>query len=149
MSLISIKTPNRLLSYVLNYQNIPSHGKQPITAFRPQIRNKNRPIVVFTSKRTASSGEGILIALKNNPNVRIFGEPTAGLTTANGNYPLKDGAELIITSAIFTDKNGKLYGDKIMPDVNLSDKWYYISGFEHAIMLSEARKWFDSFRPNK
>ena len=109
------------------------------------LKNKNAPIAIFISGLTASSGEAILISFKNRRNVRIFGEPTAGLATANASFYLKDGAQLIITSAIFMDSNDKLYGGQIMPDVDLSELWYYVSGFEHYIMLQEAEKWFETF----
>jgi carboxyl-terminal processing protease len=90
-----------------------------------KIRNKQVPIAINISERTASSGEAILISFLGQPNVRVFGTPTAGLSTANGDYPLKDGARLILTSAVFTDAAGKVYGKKIPPHVDLSDDLFY------------------------
>lgn len=109
-----------------------------------KLKNKTLPIAVFVSHRTASSGEAIAVSLKGRAKVKLFGEPSAGLSTANDNYNLKDGAQLILTSAVFKDNTGQLYGGRILPDVNLHNKWYYITGFEHLLMLNLASKWIRS-----
>jgi C-terminal processing protease CtpA/Prc len=86
-----------------------------------RVKNKNIPIAVTINGRTASSAEAILISFIGQSNTKVFGTPTAGLSTANGRYELRDGAQLIITSAVFTDRKGKVYGGKIKPDVYLEN----------------------------
>jgi C-terminal processing protease CtpA/Prc len=73
-------------------------------------------VAVLTGPRTASSGEAVTIAFRGRPRTRSFGEPTAGLSTANGTFPLPDGATILLTTAVEADRTGKRYGDKIDPD---------------------------------
>ncbi len=40
-----------------------------------------------------------------------------GLTTGNSSYPLKDHAELFLTTSIFVDRSKKIYGGQIAPDI--------------------------------
>ena len=74
------------------------------------------PIAVTIDEGTGSSAEAILIALKSRPNVRVFGTPSAGASTSNSGFRLPDGANMVITTAVFADASGKLYGDRVEPD---------------------------------
>lgn len=74
-------------------------------------------VAVITGPRTASSGEAVTIAFRGRPRTRSFGQPTAGLSTANGTFPLSDGATIFLTTAIDADRTGQRYGDKVSPDV--------------------------------
>lgn len=82
-------------------------------ALRPLLKAK---VAVLTSPRTASSGEGVVVAFRGREQTRFFGEPTAGLSTANSSFPLPDGASIALTTAIYADRTGKEYGAKIEPD---------------------------------
>lgn len=73
-------------------------------------------LAVLTGPRTASSGEAVAIAFRGRPRTRSFGQPTAGLSTANGMFPLPDGATIVLTTAVEADRTGRRYGDKIDPD---------------------------------
>lgn len=73
-------------------------------------------VAVLTGPRTASSGEAVTIAFKGRPRTRSFGQPTNGLSSANGNFPLPDGAMILLTTAIEADRTGKQYGEKVDPD---------------------------------
>ena len=73
-------------------------------------------VAVITGPRTASSGEAVTIAFRGRPRTRSFGLPTNGLSTANGTFPLPDGAMILLTTAIEADRTGRRYGDKIEPD---------------------------------
>jgi C-terminal processing protease CtpA/Prc len=73
-------------------------------------------VAVLTGPRTASSGEAVTIAFRGRLRTRSFGLPTAGLSTANGTFPLPDGAMMLLTTAVDADRTGRLYGDKIDPD---------------------------------
>jgi C-terminal processing protease CtpA/Prc len=114
-----------------------------------KVKNQQAPVAILVSERTASSGEAILVSFIGRPNTRIFGVPTAGLSTANQNITLVDGAQLILTTAVFADRRGKLYGKQIVPDVDLSKKWYFITGFEHHIMIGEAEDWIMNVNENR
>jgi C-terminal processing protease CtpA/Prc len=84
------------------------------TAFRwrriPAARTE--PVAVLTDRRTASSGEAVLISFLGAPDTRTFGEPTAGYATANQTFKLPDGARLAITTALMADRTGRTYGNE-------------------------------------
>ncbi len=48
--------------------------------------------------------------------MRFFGNPSAGMTTANEVYPLRDGAWLVLTVSTYVDRTGRVYGGQIMPE---------------------------------
>jgi peptidase S41-like protein len=73
-------------------------------------------VAVITGPRTASSGEAVTISFKGRPRTRSFGQPTNGLSTANGDFPLPDGAMILLTTAIEVDRTGRRYGAKVDPD---------------------------------
>ncbi len=74
------------------------------------------PVAVLTGPRTASSGEAVTISFRGRANTRSFGQPTAGLSTANQTYKLPDGSMILLTVAVEADRTGKRYGEKIPPD---------------------------------
>ena len=76
----------------------------------------NPTVAVLTDEHTASSGEAITIAFRARPNTRSFGEPTWGVSTANRDYPLSDGATLLLTVSTMADRTGTLYGVEVEPD---------------------------------
>ncbi|HET9370685.1 MAG TPA: S41 family peptidase [Vicinamibacterales bacterium] len=73
-------------------------------------------VAVLTGPRTASSGEAVAIAFRGRPRARSFGQPTAGLSSANETLPLPDGAMIALTTAIDADRTGRQYGEKVDPD---------------------------------
>ena len=73
-------------------------------------------IVVLTGANTSSAGEIVALAFKGMENVYLFGEPTAGLTTANATYALSGGALLVLTVCKEADRRGKICEGKIHPD---------------------------------
>jgi carboxyl-terminal processing protease len=81
------------------------------------LRQATPPIAVLMDARTASSGEAIAIAFRGNANTRSFGQHTRGLTTANSAFTLSDGAMIVLTQAIDTDRNGQVYDEGVTPDV--------------------------------
>jgi hypothetical protein len=81
------------------------------------LHRENPPVAVLTDSRTASSGEAVVIAFHGRPDTRFFGEPTAGRSTANRGFPLRDGALLVVTVATMLDRDGREYAGRIEPDV--------------------------------
>lgn len=45
----------------------------------------NQKIAVITNDKTSSAAESLILALRNNPNVKVFGLPSAGYTSVNMN----------------------------------------------------------------
>jgi C-terminal processing protease CtpA/Prc len=71
---------------------------------------------LLVGRETASSGEMTLVAFLGRPNVRTFGDSTAGYTSSNTVVPLRDGATMIITSGYPRDRLGRRYPLRVGPD---------------------------------
>lgn len=80
------------------------------------LKHGNAPVAILIGPQTSSSGEMVAIALLGRPNVRTFGTPSAGFSTANETHPLSDGATLAITVMTVRDRTGKDYRGPIVPD---------------------------------
>lgn len=87
---------------------------------KPSVGNANMPIAVLSSEQTASSGEALLVAVKDKANVRSFGEPSCGMSTSNRSFKLSNGATLNITTAIMASKSGTIFGERIPVDESSS-----------------------------
>jgi carboxyl-terminal processing protease len=81
-----------------------------------RLRRERPRVAVLTDNGIASSGEAVVISFKGRPDTRSFGDRTCGLTTANGLYPMSDGATLNITEAVMADRTRTRYGYTIQPD---------------------------------
>jgi len=80
------------------------------------LRHGAKPVALLSSQRTASSGEAVLIAFVGRPCSSRFGAPTRGLTTANDDFAMPDGATLFVTVGTFADRLGRVYGQALEPD---------------------------------
>jgi carboxyl-terminal processing protease len=81
------------------------------------LRGPDPPVAVLTDGRTGSAGEAIAVAFRGRPQTRSFGAATAGVPTRNVGVPLSDGAQLILTEGMDTDRTGRAYDGPIPPDV--------------------------------
>ncbi|MEU6497574.1 S41 family peptidase [Streptomyces sp. NPDC046984] len=77
------------------------------------------PVAVLTGKRTASSGEAVVVAFRGRPQTRFFGEQTSGVPTGNEMYRLSDGAMLVLTEVKDADRTGRAYDAPIPPDAEI------------------------------
>lgn len=75
----------------------------------------SRRIVVLIGPITSSSGEAIPVAFAGQQDTATLGKPTSGFSTANREFTLSDGSSLNLTSAVFADRTGRLYGGPIIP----------------------------------
>lgn len=119
-------------------------GKATITSVsrKPyKLRQKQALLAVLTGPSTGSSGEVVTVAFRKRPNTRSFGRPTAGLSTGNGNYALRDGAQIFLTSSVYADRQKEAYGQEITPD-----EWIKNRG-ENAVDvdLEAAKAWLRSW----
>ncbi|MGO1070182.1 S41 family peptidase [Lysobacter sp. CA199] len=92
------------------------------------------PVAVLIGPHTSSSGEAVAIAFSGRADTRSFGQPSDGRSTSNRSIELPDGGMLLLTVARFADRNGKVFGDKIVPDVAVGDE-------NSAAALDAARDW--------
>jgi carboxyl-terminal processing protease len=74
------------------------------------------PIAVLVDRDTGSSGEGIAIAFRGRPETRFFGETTFGAATSTFPYPLSDGAQIYLVTAVMIDRDGHEYPAGLNPD---------------------------------
>lgn len=81
---------------------------------KPKSRVEEK-IAVLIGPKTASSGEMTLITLLGMPNVRTFGSPTAGFTTANSFINLSNAGAFSLATSLCKDRKGNLYQGKIEP----------------------------------
>lgn len=84
-------------------------------------------IAVVIGRGTASSGEILALGFKGQHNVRFFGQPTAGATTANHTVRLSNGGQLALTTARILDRGGTVHEGPVRPDVE-SEKPLTIAG---------------------
>jgi carboxyl-terminal processing protease len=100
-------------------------------------------IAVLTSRLTCSAGEFITLAFRGRPQTRSFGEPTAGLPTANSGKTLSDGAQLLLTVAYGADRTGRIYAGPIIPDQPVASDWTLFQAERDPVMLA-AVEWLRS-----
>jgi len=86
---------------------------------REGIDLSRTPVAVLIGPRTASSGEAVVVAFKGRARTRFFGDPTAGVSSANTGMKMPDGMVLLVTGAQFVDRTGRLYGmrEGLWPDL--------------------------------
>lgn len=83
----------------------------------------NVPVAVLLSPLTSSSGEIVALSFQGRPATRFFGEPTQGLTSANGPYPLSDGATIWLATCYEADRTGQVYTAEVHPDLLVPTEW--------------------------
>ncbi|OQP57184.1 hypothetical protein A3860_11515 [Niastella vici] len=86
-----------------------------------KIKKLASPIAVLIDSFTASSGEMTAISFLGLPNVKTFGQPSAGYTTANFTFTLSNGTILQLATSYAADRKKKVYKDKIIPNVLVKD----------------------------
>lgn len=97
------------------FSNDAVHMLNVATTLQP--RHAAASIAIVLGPRSASSGEIVPIMFHGQHNVRLFGQRTAGKSTANSTYPLPNGGYVAITTAVTLDRNGHEFDGYIEPDV--------------------------------
>lgn len=85
-------------------------------------KNRNLKIAVLIGPQTASSGEMTTVSFIGKSNTKLFGQPTAGLTSANQGYKLSDHSTLYLAASTVSDRNNKKYLQNILPNVICEDE---------------------------
>ncbi|MBW8809212.1 MAG: peptidase S41, partial [Lysobacter sp.] len=91
----------------------------PNAATWPQPDLSAARVAVLIGPGTSSSGEAVAIAFSGRARTRSFGQPSDGRSTSNETIALPDGGTLLLTTATFADRSGRLFGSKIEPDVTV------------------------------
>lgn len=87
------------------------------------LQHLEPPVAVLIGPRTASSGEVATLAFIGRDDTRLFGEPTAGLTTGVQTYPLFDGLVIGLAVTAMMNRTGKTYPMGIYPNVSVVTDW--------------------------
>lgn len=124
----------------------PDFNKLDFLSVSKKLEKK---VAVLTNNKTASAAENLLLALKNNKNVRVFGEATAGLTSLNKIIGLpssiKNNFWLLSCTIGYIetdsrDKNEGFIHRKIEPDIHTKFTFMSRSNQE---LFDELREWFN------
>lgn len=78
---------------------------------------RNIPIAVLIGRYTSSSGEALASGLKGLPNVKLFGEITAGYSTSNSWMLISDNVAFNPAVAVYMSQDKTAHYDGIHPDV--------------------------------
>ena len=82
-----------------------------------KCKNLNLKIALLIDHKTASAAEMTAISLLGKSNVKLLGQKSKGLVTANRKFKLSNGSALILATSWCVDRNGKVYNDKLVPDI--------------------------------
>jgi carboxyl-terminal processing protease len=97
--------------------------------------NKNyfpKPIAIIIGNHTSSAGEISAGIFYGKPNIKFFGEETAGALSINYGVEINDNLELILTTGLYQTTDKKIhYDEKIYPDVETNNP------------IKEAIKWIN------
>jgi carboxyl-terminal processing protease len=74
------------------------------------------PVAILIDRETGSSGEGVALAFHGRPGTRFLGETTFGAATSTFPFPLSDGAQIYLVTAVMVDREGHEYPTGIAPD---------------------------------
>lgn len=80
------------------------------------------PVALLLDDATASSGEGVAVAFAGRAFTRSFGVRTYGVASSNEGYSLADGTNVVVTTAMMMDRDGRTYPDGIAPDQIVEDE---------------------------
>jgi C-terminal processing protease CtpA/Prc len=98
------------------------------------------PVALLTGPATIAAGELVLVAFEGRQKVRTFGEPTRGLPTLSMHTPLSDGAQIFVSGAFGTDRNGNIYKGPILPDESVKIDWAQFGTDQDPVILA-AMEW--------
>jgi len=121
------------------YQNDYSHYMADLICENP---TSNGRIAVLTSKYTASSGEVIVSSLKGQPNLKIIGEKTSGLSSTNGWFVLSDKWVFAPMTAYYMSKDKTVHKNGIIPDVVI-DEILDLDRLLQGKIIDRAVKWIE------
>lgn len=107
-----------------------------------ELINNSNPVAVLTGWRTASSGEVVVTAFHNKNNTRSFGARTRGLSTGNANYSLSDGSMILLTTSIYADRLGNVFGKEIKPSEEIYFSYAFI-GQANDPVIKKAKEWIN------
>lgn len=107
-----------------------------------KVENSTLPIAVLIGSGTSSAGEGVATILAGEPNVKMFGDKTAGYTTVNEFIVFPDDAVLNLSTGYLATKDMEVYEKEISPDILIKDNGSQDSSED--VVLQKALDWINS-----
>ena len=101
------------------------------------------PVALLTGPGTVAAGELVLVAFQEYPNVRTFGEPTAGVPRLILHTELSDGTTIFVSGALAIDRNGDSYVGSMWPAEKVKTDWTQF-GTDQDSVLNAARDWLQT-----
>jgi hypothetical protein len=100
---------------------LDENGNKMVNIKNTCTLNKTIPIAVLIGPSTVSSGEILAAYLKQQANVKLFGEPTPGFCNATEGFPFMNGKGYLLLSVNrIADARKHVYQDMLVrPDVNI------------------------------
>jgi len=110
-----------------------------------ETRSLRKSIILLTGPRTISAGEIVALAFRGKEEAYFYGQPTAGLTTANATYTLSDHSMLVLTVCQEADRTGKICAGSIIPDKYIANNTLNTQNPQDADPAkSEALRWLQT-----
>lgn len=96
----------------------PERGGEVIVAVEGwrDLGLEGAPVAVLQDDAVASSGEAVLAVFAGRARTRSFGQKSYGVASSNRGFELSDQTNLVITTAMMTDRQGRIYPDGFSPD---------------------------------
>jgi carboxyl-terminal processing protease len=132
--------------FLRNGQTVVSHRgraeEEQVFRARANALAQHYPIVVLVNQASASASEIVSGALQDHDRAWIMGETTFGKGLVQAQFPLREGAALLLTIAHYYTPSGRL----IQRDYQHQSFWDYFSGHKAASQQPAEIKSTDSGR---
>lgn len=116
-----------------------STGYELAKVERPHPLRADLPVAVLTGPLTTGAGEAIAVAFAGRARTRRFGEGTRGLPTSNTQIRLTDGALLLLTVTVHSDRTGARYDEVIPPDETVETDWSRFGTADDPVIAAACR----------
>ncbi len=88
-----------------------------------KLRDANQPLAILTSEMTVFAGQMMAIALRAQPNTRVFGTTAPNTASFVVHHELSDGAFIYLEGGRTVDRNGQVFDQPFTPDETVATDW--------------------------
>lgn len=92
-----------------------------VDGWKPYERLSQLPVAVLIDDAVASSGEGVAVGFKGRPGTQFFGQTTYGAASSNEGFLIDDRVNIVVTTGMMVDRDGRTYPTGISPDTLVVD----------------------------
>jgi len=109
-----------------------------------QPRNSAPAVALLINGTTYAAAELVGVAFRGRPDVRFFGEPTAGNPFLMEHTPLSDGVTVNLSAARSYDRLGNVYAGPLIPDETIATDWLKIGSNQDPLIIA-AVNWLQTY----